>query len=86
MMKTTLDIPDKLLFQVKAQAALAGQSMRVFFIDAVRQRLAQMKRGQGNRPAPAWKKFVGVVPEKVAREIDATVESGCEQVDPGDWA
>jgi len=39
-MRTTIELPDELLMQAKSRAALNGISLREFFIDSVRQRLA----------------------------------------------
>ena len=38
-MRTTVELPDDLLKQAKASAAIAGISLREFFIDAIRQKL-----------------------------------------------
>jgi plasmid stability protein len=48
-MKTTLDLPDELLRQLKAAAALRGQSMKDFVAEALSQALA----GPERRPASA---------------------------------
>ena len=39
-MKTTLDLPDRLYRQIKARAALRGQTVKAFFLDALRDKLA----------------------------------------------
>jgi hypothetical protein len=38
-MRTTIEMPDELLVQAKGRAAMAGVSLRDFFIEAVRQKL-----------------------------------------------
>lgn len=43
-MRTTIELPDELLAQPKSSAALNGISLRQFFIDAIRFRLAPEKR------------------------------------------
>jgi hypothetical protein len=43
-MRTTVELPDELLAQAKSTAALSGLSLRQFFIEAVRYRLAPEKR------------------------------------------
>jgi hypothetical protein len=43
-MRTTIEIPDELLVQAKSRAALAGISLREFFIEAVEQRLARANK------------------------------------------
>jgi hypothetical protein len=49
-MRTTIELPDELLAQAKSKAALNGISLRQFFIEAVRYRLAPDQ--QKTRKAP----------------------------------
>ena len=51
-MRTTVELPDDLLRQAKAQAALAGLSLREFFVQAIEQRLLA-KPAKVRRPPPA---------------------------------
>jgi hypothetical protein len=39
-MRTTIELPDELLVQAKSRAALAGVSLREFFVQAVAHELA----------------------------------------------
>jgi len=39
-MRTTIELPDEILTKAKSRAALAGISLRQFFIEAVEQKLA----------------------------------------------
>ena len=50
-MRTTVELPEELLAQVKSRAALEGISLREFFISAVRQKLAPVAK-KGRRPVP----------------------------------
>jgi hypothetical protein len=43
-MRTTVELPDELLTQAKNAAALEGISLRQFFVQAIRYRLAPEKR------------------------------------------
>jgi hypothetical protein len=43
-MRTTIELPDELLSQAKVTAAMNGISLKQFFIEAVRDRLAPEKR------------------------------------------
>lgn len=43
-MRTTIELPDDLLALAKSTAALNGISLRQFFVEAVRSRLAPEKR------------------------------------------
>jgi hypothetical protein len=44
-MKTTLDVPDRLYRQIKARAALKGQTIKSFCLDAIRAKLASEQNG-----------------------------------------
>jgi hypothetical protein len=58
-MRTTIEMPDELLVRAKGRAAMAGVSLREFFIDAVQQKLDTPRKkvrrtppsvGTGNGP------------------------------------
>ena len=51
-MRTTIELPDELLNQAKQRSAVAGITLRQFFILAVEQRLMPEKR-KVRRPPPA---------------------------------
>jgi len=38
-MKTTVEVPDTLYRQIKARAALKGQTIKAFFLEAIREKL-----------------------------------------------
>lgn len=50
-MRTTIELPDELLTKAKGRAALAGISLRTFFIEAVERRLEPEKK-KVRRPLP----------------------------------
>ena len=50
-MRTTIELPDELLTQAKSRAALAGLSLKQFFIEAIEQRLAP-QAPKTRRPPP----------------------------------
>ena len=50
-MRTTIELPDELLTQAKSRAALAGLSLKQFFIEAIEQRLAP-QASKTRRPPP----------------------------------
>ena len=50
-MRTTIEVPDDLLVQAKSLAALAGVTLREYFIEALRQKLAP-PAGKVRRPPP----------------------------------
>jgi|HubBroStandDraft_4_1064222.scaffolds.fasta_scaffold2522440_1 hypothetical protein len=51
-MRTTIELPDELLIRAKSRAALAGISLKEFFIQAVQQELTPEKK-KIRRPPPA---------------------------------
>ena len=81
-MKTTWDLPEDLLREIRIRAAREGRPMRFFVIEALRRHLQQAE-DEGSRPP--WRKFFGVVsPEEVA-EVDAAVRESCEEIRDEDW-
>ena len=51
-MRTTIELPDELLRRAKGRAALAGVSLKEFFVEALEQKLAPEKN-KVRRPPPA---------------------------------
>lgn len=50
-MRTTIDLPDELFSSAKRRAALEGISLKEFFIAAIEQRLAHVRK-KARRPPP----------------------------------
>jgi hypothetical protein len=82
-MKTTLDIPDSLLRQVKARSALNGTSMRDFFVEVIEDRLEAEQR-QPRKPR-GWRAVFGKAPKGAAAGVQDVVVKEFEQVRPEDW-
>jgi hypothetical protein len=51
-MRTTIELPDQLLARAKSQAALAGVSLKEFFIEAVERQLEGGHKKKTRRPPP----------------------------------
>ncbi len=51
-MRTTIELPDELLISAKSRAALAGISLKEFFVQAIQQKLTPEKK-KVRRPPPA---------------------------------
>lgn len=51
-MRTTIELPDDLLRQAKSSAALAGVSLKQFFLDAIRLKLDQSQPQRTRRTPP----------------------------------
>ena len=82
-MKTTVELPDSLYRQIKVRAALKGQSIKSFFLDALRDKLATDK-GQPNEVV-GWRAAFGAAdPEDVA-EVQRIIDEEFSSIDPEDW-
>ncbi len=78
-MKTTLEIPDPLYRQIKATAALSGQSLREFFTEAVEEKLQGMKNRTG------WRALAGQLPPEAIAEMKAiTSAPGFREIESDD--
>lgn len=86
-MKTTLEIPDALFRQVKAQAAMNGQSMKTLVVDVLRASIAQPVRKKGVPPRPPWRSLYGSLRDEAdaLNKVQATIDSEFGKVDPDDW-
>jgi len=82
-MKTTLDIPESLLRQAKARAALKGTSMRDFFVQAVEAKLDAERKIP--RKPHGWRAVFGKAPKGSAAEAQATIDGEFEKINPDDW-
>lgn len=82
-MKTTVEIPDSLARRVKAAAAMHGQPMRDFFIEA----LAEKLQSVDNRAAakPAWMKFAGKAPRGSLKSINKVIAEEFSTIDRSEW-
>lgn len=81
-MKTTLDLPDKLLRQTKSAAALRGQSMKDFIRAALEERC---RRLPGSSVATGWRVVFGRAKRAAVEEVDAVVNREFSHVDDESW-
>ena len=81
-MKTTVELPDELFRRVKAGAALRGESLKVYFREALERRLGLSEIADGE---PGWRRVFGHADAAAVAEVDAVVERDFEEVDPEDW-
>jgi len=86
-MKTTLDIPDPLIRQIKACSALNGQPMKMFFIEAVKAKLEAETGRPSSAQAPVWMQHFGAFKKQAGaiRQVQATIDAECSHIDPEDW-
>ena len=83
-MKTTLDLPDRLLREAKATAARKGLSLKGFVAEAIGEKLAA--EGQG-RSKP-WLRHFGALGHlrSETRRIERIIDENFERIDPEGWA
>jgi hypothetical protein len=82
-MKTTVEIPDGLYRRVKVQAALNGQSVRAFLVDALQQKLG---RGDSRKPELAgWRAVFGKAKPEDIRTIQGRLDEEFGQIDANEW-
>jgi hypothetical protein len=82
-MKTTLELPDRLYRQIKARAALRGQTVKAFFLDAVRDKLAA-DRGAAKRET-GWRAVFGKAKPADVDDVQRILDAEFEQIDPEGW-
>jgi hypothetical protein len=81
-MKTTLELPDQLFRKAKATAAERGQSLKEFFTEALRDKLA-LDRG-ATAPQPEWMRGFGKLKRlhKETRRVQSIIDREFEVVQP----
>lgn len=82
-MKTTLEIPDDLFRQSKATAAIRGESLKVFFTEALQAHLERQTAGTGS--PRGWQSVFGQASPEEVEPIDTIVAAELERIDPDEW-
>ncbi len=82
-MKTTLEVPDGLYRQIKARAALKGQTIRAFFLDAIQAKL--MAERAGPKKTRGWRSAFGTVPKDDIAELQQILDDEFSQIDAEHW-
>lgn len=82
-MKTTLELPEQLYRQIKARAALRGQTIKSFFMEAVRDKLSADASAASREPG--WKEVFGKADPKDVAEVQRIIDEEFEQINPEDW-
>jgi hypothetical protein len=89
-MKTTVEIPDAIYRQIKARAALQGQTIKDFLMDAVRAKLAkEVKRSNGKLKKPlaktGWQAVYGAADPQQAADLQRIIDEEFSRIDPEGW-
>jgi hypothetical protein len=79
-MKTTVEIPDTLYRQLKARAALEGQTVKDFLVDAVRAKLAISK--PKSKQKTGWQAVYGAADPKEIAELQRIIDEEFSRIDP----
>jgi len=82
-MKTTLEIPDAIYRQVKARAALKGQTIRAFFLDAIREKLDGQRRNARQRNG--WRSVFGKASLEEVSDVERIIDQEFSRIDAEDW-
>ncbi len=82
-MKTTVEIPDTLYRQLKARAALKGQTIKDFLVEAVRAKLASDKAKPKGKTG--WEAVFGAADPKDVAEVQRIIDEEFSKIDPDDW-
>jgi hypothetical protein len=79
-MKTTLEIPDVIIRQIKARSALKGITMKDFVLDAIRDKL-----GMESKSKTGWKSVFGKAPRGSLDEVKETIDREFNKISPDEW-
>jgi hypothetical protein len=82
-MKTTVEVPDSLYRQIKARTALKGQTIKAFFLDAIRDKLA----AEATKPneETGWRVAFGAARAEDVAEVQRIIDEEFSRIDPEDW-
>ena len=86
-MKTTVEIPDLLYRQIKARAAIKGQSIKDFLVEAVRAKLTsdKSKPNSKRKKKTGWEAAFGAADPKDVAEVQRIIDEEFSKIDPDDW-
>ena len=82
-MKTTVEVPDRLYRQLKARAALQGQTVKAFLIEAIRDKLLSDKKDTAE--VQGWRAAFGAADPETVADVQRIVDEEFSDIDPGDW-
>jgi len=82
-MKTTVEVPDSLYRQVKARAALKGQTVKAFFLEALREKLT----AASSKPQEevGWRSVFGKADKEDMDELQRIIDEDFSKIDYAEW-
>ena len=82
-MKTTVEIPDAIYRQIKATAALRGQTVKAFVLQSLHDKLAAERSGK-KRPV-GWRSVFGKASKADVADVQRMIDEEFSRIDPEDW-
>jgi hypothetical protein len=82
-MKTTVELPDRLYRQIKARAALRGQTIKSFLLDALREKLAQEAKGRSR--TSGWRAAFGKGDPEAVADVQRVIDEEFSKIDAEGW-
>lgn len=82
-MKTTLQLPDQLLRDAKASAAVSHGSLKEFICGAIRDKLRNEKKARAQERG--WRAVFGRATSRETAKIDRVVEAEFSRIDEESW-
>ena len=78
-MKTTIEISDNIYRQIKAIASLRGQTMKSYFMAALKEKL--QREAETNKGQPGWLKTYGKIDPTEMEEIQAIIDAEFSKIE-----
>lgn len=82
-MKTTVELPDQLYRRIKARAALRGQTVKAFFLDALTDKLGQ--EGASSKSEVGWRAAFGAARREDVAKVQRIIDEEFSRIDPEGW-
>ncbi len=84
-MKTTVELPDNLYRQVKACAALKGQTIKAFFLEALQEKLGTVSPKPEGKEETGWRAVFGKGDKQAIAEVQKIIDEEFSQIDYAEW-
>lgn len=68
---------------MKARAALKGQTMKAFFMEAIREKLSAESSPESGRSG--WRSVFGKVPKSTVAGVQALIDEEFSKINAEDW-
>jgi predicted transcriptional regulator len=82
-MKTTVEVPDQLYRRVKAQAAMRGQTVKAFLLDALRAKLGEDDAKSAGKTG--WRAAFGTARAADVAAVQRVVDREFSRIDAEGW-